>query len=378
MEAIKCPNCGSEKCKELTKEQWQCLACDNIFLIYDSSKEFRQTDEHISEVHEDLKNQIKELAQKSGNTELEQKYENAFHLIEIGKYAEAEEKFNVLCKEFSMYYKSWYGKILIHTRNLQRTEEEVIQSREFFTFLKYMRACKDYPEEIEKKLNAYLQRVIQGNKAMVQQRYETIKKEHEEQEKLKADRTQRLKQELGENQEKQKALEEVLKEQVGKADAEKRKAGLIINLIAWVALIFLEWKVVKIIFINWIGKSIDAVNAPLPSAGAAGAGNSFGNAALNFVAIPVKFIIGVVIAVAIFSILIHLSDLIKKGKTKQIEGKLITEKGNLESVVLAGKQKMEALTSLENENDGKEDIIRNLDQKLRGFDKITKELLGGE
>ena len=45
MEAIKCPNCGSEKCKELTKEQWQCLACDNIFLIYDSSKEFRQTDE---------------------------------------------------------------------------------------------------------------------------------------------------------------------------------------------------------------------------------------------------------------------------------------------------------------------------------------------
>ena len=134
----------------------------------------------------------------------------------------------------------------------------------------------------------------------------------------------------------------------------------------------------KIIFINWIGKSIDAVNAPLPSAGAAGAGNSFGNAALNFVAIPVKFIIGVVIAVAIFSILIHLSDLIKKGKTKQIEGKLITEKGNLESVVLAGKQKMEALTSLENENDGKEDIIRNLDQKLRGFDKITKELLGGE
>ncbi len=104
-----------------------------------------------------------------------------------------------------------------------------------------MRACKDYPEEIEKKLNAYLQRVIQGNKAMVQQRYETIKKEHEEQEKLKADRTQRLKQELGENQEKQKALEEVLKEQVGKADAEKRKAGLIINLIAWAALIFLEW-----------------------------------------------------------------------------------------------------------------------------------------
>ena len=182
MKAIECPNCGCKKCKELTNERWQCLACDNIFLLHDSSEEFQKTDEHISkvhediskefrkndqhidEVHEDLKNRIQELARTGGNTELEQRYENAFHLIEIGKYGEAEEKFNVLCKEFSMYYKSWYGKVLIYTRNMQRTEEEVVRSREFLTSLKYMRACKDYPEEIEKKLNDYLKRVIQGNK----------------------------------------------------------------------------------------------------------------------------------------------------------------------------------------------------------------------
>ena len=48
MEAIKCPNCGSEKVKELTEEKYACLACDNIFLVHNLSKEFRQTDAHIT------------------------------------------------------------------------------------------------------------------------------------------------------------------------------------------------------------------------------------------------------------------------------------------------------------------------------------------
>ena len=41
MEAIKCPNCGSEKVKELTEEKYACLACDNIFLVHNLSKEFK-------------------------------------------------------------------------------------------------------------------------------------------------------------------------------------------------------------------------------------------------------------------------------------------------------------------------------------------------
>ena len=53
MEAIKCPNCGSEKVKELTEEKYVCLGCDNIFLVHNLSKEFRQTDEHIADVHGD-------------------------------------------------------------------------------------------------------------------------------------------------------------------------------------------------------------------------------------------------------------------------------------------------------------------------------------
>lgn len=48
MKAIKCPNCGSEQVKELTEEKYACMACDNVFLIHNHSKEFRKTDEHIS------------------------------------------------------------------------------------------------------------------------------------------------------------------------------------------------------------------------------------------------------------------------------------------------------------------------------------------
>ena len=42
MKAIKCPNCGSEQVKELTEEKYACMACDNVFLIHNHSKEFTQ------------------------------------------------------------------------------------------------------------------------------------------------------------------------------------------------------------------------------------------------------------------------------------------------------------------------------------------------
>ena len=58
MEAIKCPNCGSEKVKELTEEKYACLACDNIFLVHNLSKEFRQTDAHITDMHEDINEKL--------------------------------------------------------------------------------------------------------------------------------------------------------------------------------------------------------------------------------------------------------------------------------------------------------------------------------
>ena len=55
MEEIKCPGCGSGKVRKITEEKYECLACDNLFLIHSLSKEFRQTDEHIEKIHQDLK-----------------------------------------------------------------------------------------------------------------------------------------------------------------------------------------------------------------------------------------------------------------------------------------------------------------------------------
>lgn len=65
MKAIKCPNCGSEQVKELTEEKYACMACDNVFLIHNHSKEFRKTDEHISSMHQDLKDDISKLMNSS-------------------------------------------------------------------------------------------------------------------------------------------------------------------------------------------------------------------------------------------------------------------------------------------------------------------------
>ena len=65
MKAIKCPNCGSEQVKELTEEKYACMACDNVFLIHNHSKEFRKTDEHISSMHQDLKDDISKIINSS-------------------------------------------------------------------------------------------------------------------------------------------------------------------------------------------------------------------------------------------------------------------------------------------------------------------------
>ncbi len=62
VEVIKCKCCGSEKVQALTEDKYQCLACDTIFSVYDRSKEFRQTDEHITSMHQDLKEDISKIS----------------------------------------------------------------------------------------------------------------------------------------------------------------------------------------------------------------------------------------------------------------------------------------------------------------------------
>ena len=47
MEEIKCPSCGSGAVRKITEEKYECMACDNLFLVHNLSKEFQKTDEHI-------------------------------------------------------------------------------------------------------------------------------------------------------------------------------------------------------------------------------------------------------------------------------------------------------------------------------------------
>lgn len=75
MEAIKCPNCGSEKVQEITEEKYVCLACENVFLVHNLSKEFQITDNHITGVHEDLSKKLDLISENlktvevTGNTD---------------------------------------------------------------------------------------------------------------------------------------------------------------------------------------------------------------------------------------------------------------------------------------------------------------------
>ena len=48
--------------RELTEEKYACLACDNIFLVHNLSKEFRQTDAHITDMHEDINEKLDNLS----------------------------------------------------------------------------------------------------------------------------------------------------------------------------------------------------------------------------------------------------------------------------------------------------------------------------
>lgn len=105
MEAIKCPNCGSEKVQELTEEKYVCLACDNVFLIHNLSKEFRQTDAHISEVHADISKKINDLHVGMQNISVEASGDVSKAKMVLNTAEEALKKGDFLkaYKEFQTY-----------------------------------------------------------------------------------------------------------------------------------------------------------------------------------------------------------------------------------------------------------------------------------
>lgn len=117
MEVIKCPVCGNEKCKEITEDKYICLACDNVFLIHNLSKEFKQTDEHIDRVYTDLKDTIiNNMASADG---LDSAYRSAISLVERGDYRDAQEIFDDISKKYAWSYKGWYGQFLVAKKAVQ-------------------------------------------------------------------------------------------------------------------------------------------------------------------------------------------------------------------------------------------------------------------
>lgn len=108
MKAIKCPNCGSEQVKELTEEKYACMACDNVFLIHNHSKEFRKTDEHISSMHQDLKDDISKII-NSSNIDPDAIIEKAEQHLKKKDWDIASDLYDKASEENPDKSKAWYG-----------------------------------------------------------------------------------------------------------------------------------------------------------------------------------------------------------------------------------------------------------------------------
>ena len=155
MEAIKCPNCGSEKVKELTEEKYACLACDNIFLVHNLSKEFRQTDAHITDMHEDINEKLDNLS-KNVNSVTRNSNAQASRAKEIlieaqdnfdrGKYCEAYagfKKYTGFEPDSCVGYEGMYKVILKLKDNTSTEKNEYVG----YDILKKIISCKDCDKE---------------------------------------------------------------------------------------------------------------------------------------------------------------------------------------------------------------------------------------
>lgn len=177
MEAIKCPNCGSEKCKELTEEKWACLACDNIFLIHNLSKEFRQTDSHITDVHRDISQKLEEIKSLAGNgsseeSQLKELLYDAEAELSDGDFLEAYQlfkKYSVMKPDSYVGYEGMFRSLTDNYEDDIRelygygdgdTINEILRPiYDGFDVLKKALQCEDCPkEDILNKTLAYYKR----------------------------------------------------------------------------------------------------------------------------------------------------------------------------------------------------------------------------
>ena len=155
MEAIKCPNCGSEKVKELTEEKYACLACDNIFLVHNLSKEFRQTDAHITDIHEDINEKLDNLSKNvnsvtiNSNAQASRAKEiliEAQDNFDRGKYCEAYagfKKYTGFEPDSCVGYEGMY-KVILKLKGNTSTEKDKYAG---YDLLNKMISCKDCDKE---------------------------------------------------------------------------------------------------------------------------------------------------------------------------------------------------------------------------------------
>lgn len=176
MEVIKCPVCGNEKCKEITEDKYICLACDNVFLIHNLSKEFKQTDEHIDRVYTDLKDTIiNNMASADG---LDSAYRSAISLVERGDYRDAQEIFDDISKKYAWSYKGWYGQFLVakgqnnkFNSNIYSLIVKVIDSEDVTSEIRQI--IDDYLIETKKNYSSYIADLI-SNCEIEQEKREVI------------------------------------------------------------------------------------------------------------------------------------------------------------------------------------------------------------
>lgn len=151
MEVIKCPVCGNENCKEVMADKYVCLACDNVFLVHNLSKEFKQTDEHIERVYTDLKDTI--ISNSTTNNNLSSAYKSALSLVKRGEYNDAQKIFKDICMKYAWSYRGWYGCLLV-----AKNQHEEFNS-EIYSLIIKVKNSEDLTDEVIQDVDKYLEAI---------------------------------------------------------------------------------------------------------------------------------------------------------------------------------------------------------------------------
>lgn len=156
MEEIKCPSCGSGAVRKITEEKYECMACDNLFLVHNLSKEFRKTDEHIENIHQDLKKTIENInltatvAGGNGRDGLDNRYKNAMTLLKQGNISAAKAAFTGIRNDFLWSYKGYYGLVLCEKK------KKYINWSEAGDCIQQIYRCEDVTPEILQEMEGIL------------------------------------------------------------------------------------------------------------------------------------------------------------------------------------------------------------------------------